>query len=76
MVWVRKLKHYAITNIIADILIVAPLVYIMSYEVNIMKVCVPPAAPISSARNNLQLSLSGLFGRIFRALFFFISKEN
>lgn len=39
MVLVRKLKHYAITNIIADILIVAPLVYIMSYEVNMMKVC-------------------------------------
>ncbi len=29
MVWVRKLKHYALTNIIADICIVGPLFYIM-----------------------------------------------
>lgn len=37
MVWVRKLKHYAVTNIIADILIVAPLMYIMSYEADMMR---------------------------------------
>ena len=37
MVWVRKLKHYAVTNIIADILIVAPLMYIMSYEGNLLR---------------------------------------
>ncbi|KNC86427.1 hypothetical protein SARC_01433 [Sphaeroforma arctica JP610] len=36
MVWVRKLKYYAVTNIIADVLIVAPLVYLLWYEADLV----------------------------------------
>eukprot|EP01134_Creolimax_fragrantissima_P007668 CFRG7668T1 len=37
MVWVRKLKYYAVTNIIADVLIVVPLVYVLWYESDLVK---------------------------------------
>ena len=76
LTWVRRLKHFRATNLIADVLILGGLLYVMSYAVDLLSMndateggTTSSTAPISSPPASLPKDHVVLFNRESCALF-------